>query len=84
MIKRIIGIIIPLLTCVTLVAQENANIYRVIYLKAKAGQKEQFLAGLKEHTKISIQGFSDLVLIIIDMEFYIFKRLRKATRLDTQ
>ena len=51
MIKRIIGIIIPLLTCVTLVAQENANIYRVIYLKAKAGQKEQFLAGLKEHTK---------------------------------
>ena len=51
MIKRILGIFIPLMICATLVAQENANIYRVVYLKPKAGQKEQFLAGLKEHTK---------------------------------
>ena len=51
MMKRILGIIIPLIICATLVAQENANIYRVVYLKPKAGQKEQFLAGLKEHTK---------------------------------
>ncbi|MBT4661725.1 MAG: hypothetical protein HN927_02145 [Candidatus Marinimicrobia bacterium] len=59
MIKRIIGIIILLLTCVTLVAQESANIYRVIYLKAKAGQKGQFLAGMKEHTnKFHSKGVS--------------------------
>ena len=51
MIKRILGIFISLMICATLVAQENANIYRSIYLKPKAGQKEQFLAGLKEHTK---------------------------------
>ena len=51
MMKRILGIIIPLIICATLVAQENANIYRVVYIKPKAGQKEQFLSGLKEHTK---------------------------------
>ena len=51
MMKRILGIIIPLIICATMVAQENANIYRVVYIKPKSGQKEQFLAGLKEHTK---------------------------------
>ena len=51
MMKRILGIIIPLMICATLVAQENANINRSIYIKPKAGQKEQFLAGLNEHTK---------------------------------
>jgi hypothetical protein len=51
MIKRILGIFIPLLTCAALVAQENANIYRVHYLKPKAGSADQLLEGIKEHNK---------------------------------
>jgi hypothetical protein len=51
MIKRILGIFIPLLTCAALVAQENANIYRVHYLKPKADSMDLLLDGIKEHNK---------------------------------
>ena len=49
--KRILGIMIPLMTCVALFAQDNANIYRVVYLKPKSGGMDQLLAGIKEHNK---------------------------------
>jgi hypothetical protein len=51
MIKRILGIIIPLMICATLVAQDTPNIYGVNYFKPKADQREEYLAGLKDHTK---------------------------------
>ena len=49
--KRILGIIIPLLTCVAIFGQNNADIYRVTYLKPKAGGMDELLAGMKEHNK---------------------------------
>ena len=51
MIKNKIGIIIPLLAFATLIAQTTPNIYGVNYFKPKAGQLEEYLAGLKDHTK---------------------------------
>ena len=51
MIKRILGILIPLLTCAVLVGQANSDIYKVTYIKPKSGQTDKFLSGLKEHTK---------------------------------
>ena len=51
MIKRILGIFIPLLTCTALVAQVNTDVYRVIYLKPKSGVKDELLTGMKEHNK---------------------------------
>ena len=51
MIKRILGIVVPLLICATLVAQDTPNIYGVNYFKPKADQREEYLAGLKDHTK---------------------------------
>ena len=51
MLKRNLGIIVLLMTCVSMFAQENANIYGVNYFKPKAGQREAYLSGLKDHTK---------------------------------
>jgi len=51
MIKRILGIFVPLLTCVAIFGQDNAEIYRVTYLKPKAGGMDELLAGMKEHNK---------------------------------
>ncbi len=51
MVKRLIAISITLFIFSNLIAQENAKIYRVVYIKPVAGQKDQFLSGLKEHTK---------------------------------
>ena len=51
MVKRIIGIFIPVFICANLLAQNNANIYRVAYLKPKSGGMSQLLAGIKEHNK---------------------------------
>tara|TARA_B100001758_G_C18259644_1_gene530332 strand:- start:179 stop:934 length:756 start_codon:yes stop_codon:yes gene_type:complete len=51
MIKRIFGILIPLITCAVLVGQANSKIYRVTYLKPKSGSMDQLLAGMKEHNK---------------------------------
>ena len=51
MVKRIIGIIIPVFICTNLFAQSTANIYGVNYFKPKAGKLEEYLAGLKDHTK---------------------------------
>ena len=52
MIKRILGIFIPLLTCTALVAQVNTDVYRVIYLKPKSGVMDELLTGMKEHNII--------------------------------
>ena len=49
--KRILGIIIPLLTCAMIIAQENADVYRVHYLKPVRGAEDKLLAGIKEHNK---------------------------------
>jgi len=49
MIKQILGIFVPLLTCVAIFGQNNADIYRVTYLKPKAGGMDELLAGMKEH-----------------------------------
>ena len=51
MMKRIVGIVIPLLTCAMIIAQENANVYRVHYLKPVRGAEDKLLAGFKEHNK---------------------------------
>lgn len=51
MLKRNLGIIVLLMTCVSMFAQDNANIYGVNYFKPKAGQREAYLSGLKDHTK---------------------------------
>ena len=50
MLKRIISFAVALVLSAGLYAQDNPNIGRVTYLKAKAGQTEKFLAGVKEHT----------------------------------
>ena len=49
--KRIVGIVIPLLTCAMIIAQENADVYRVHYLKPVRGAEDKLLAGIKEHNK---------------------------------
>ena len=51
MIKRIFGILIPLITCAALVGQVNTDVYSVIYLKPKSGAMDELLAGMKEHNK---------------------------------
>lgn len=51
MTKRILGIFISIFICANIFAQENANIYRVTYIKPKPGQTDKFLTGLKEHTE---------------------------------
>ena len=51
MIKRLISILITLFICANLLAQSNANIYRVTYIKPKSGSADQLLAGIKEHNK---------------------------------
>ena len=51
MIKRILGILVALMICANLFAQDNEKIYRVTYLKPKAGSMDQLLAGMKEHNK---------------------------------
>jgi hypothetical protein len=38
MLKRILAVIIPLLTCAALVAQEKGNVWRTWYLKPAAGK----------------------------------------------
>ena len=49
--KRALAVIIPLLACLSLVAQNEANIYRVAFLQPKAGGVDKFLEGVKEHNK---------------------------------
>tara|TARA_B100000029_G_C17415975_1_gene902489 strand:- start:113 stop:865 length:753 start_codon:yes stop_codon:yes gene_type:complete len=49
--KRALAVIIPLLACLSLVAQNEANIYRVAFLQPKAGSVDKFLEGVKEHNK---------------------------------
>ncbi len=51
MIKRILAIIIPLLTCATLVAQEKGNVWRTWYLKPVAEKIVQLEKGLKDHVE---------------------------------
>ena len=51
MLKIIIFLVVGLAFCAELYAQDNPNIVSMIYFKPKAGQKEQYLAGLKEHTE---------------------------------
>ena len=51
MLKIILGIVVPLLTCTALVAQVNTDVYRVIYLKPKSGVMDELLTGMKEHNK---------------------------------
>ena len=49
--KRVLVVIIPLLTCLNIVAQNDANIYRVAFLQPKPGSVDKFLEGVKEHNK---------------------------------
>ena len=51
MLRIIIFFVVGLAFCAELYAQDNPNIVSMIYFKPKAGQKEQYLAGLKEHTE---------------------------------
>ena len=51
MLKRIMGIFVPLLIFTNLLAQPNPDIYRVMYLKPKSGNTSQLLSGIKEHNK---------------------------------
>ncbi len=51
MIKRNIGIVDPLIICANLFTQETTNMYGVNQFKTKADQIEEYLAGLKDHTK---------------------------------
>ena len=51
MIKRIFGILIPIITCTALVGQVNTDVYSVTYLKPKSGAMDELLAGMKEHNK---------------------------------
>ncbi len=51
MSRIIIFFVAGLAFCAELYAQDNPNIVSMIYFKPKAGQKEQYLAGLKEHTE---------------------------------
>ena len=51
MSRIIIFFVVGLAFCAELYAQDNPNIVSMIYFKPKAGQKEQYLAGLKEHTE---------------------------------
>ena len=57
MIKRIFGILIPIITCTALVGQVNTDVYSVTYLKPKSGAMDELLAGMKEHIKdIIVKG----------------------------
>ena len=49
--KRILGIIIPLITCAMLVAQESGNVWRTWYLKPVAEKISQLEKGLKDHVE---------------------------------
>ena len=49
MIKRIVRIIVPLITCAVLFAQEKGNVWRTWYLKPAAGKIVQLEEGLKDH-----------------------------------
>ena len=51
MLRRIMGIFVPLLIFTNLLAQPNPDIYRVMYLKPKSGNTSQLLSGIKEHNK---------------------------------
>ena len=48
MLKRIIGIVIPLLTCATLVAQDYV-MFQTSVLKLRAGQNHSLQQGVKKH-----------------------------------
>ncbi|MDP6433482.1 MAG: hypothetical protein QGI15_04085 [Candidatus Scalindua sp.] len=50
MLKRTISFAVALVLSAGLYAQDNPNIVSVVYFKPKAGQREQYLAGLKDHT----------------------------------
>tara|TARA_B100001123_G_C15120497_1_gene951146 strand:- start:250 stop:1005 length:756 start_codon:yes stop_codon:yes gene_type:complete len=51
MLKIITFFVVGLAFCAELYAQDKPNVFSMIYFKPKAGQKEQYLAGLKEHTE---------------------------------
>ena len=51
MLKRTISFAVALVLTAGLYAQDNPNIVSVVYFKPKVGQKEQYLDGLKDHTK---------------------------------
>ena len=50
MLKRITGILIPLLTCATLIAQDYV-MFQTQYLELKDGQHSALQAGVKKHNK---------------------------------
>jgi len=51
MMKRIVGIVVPLLTCAVLIAQEKGNVWRTWYLKPADGKVAQLEKGLKDHVE---------------------------------
>ena len=51
MVKRIVRIIVPLITCAVLFAQEKGNVWRTWYLKPAAGKIIQLEKGLKDHVE---------------------------------
>ena len=50
MLKRILGILIPLLTCATLFAQDYI-MFQTQYLELRDGQHSALQAGVKKHNK---------------------------------